>query len=280
MKIAHIPRKRFAQHFLTDSRTAEKIVQFAGIGPEDTVLEIGPGKGILTEHILKMAKQVVAVEIDRDLVGILKEKFANIEKFTLMQTDFLKVDLGNFFSDTEGRIKVVSNIPYNISGQIIDKLIRNRAVISHAVLMVQKEVALRLTAVPGSRDYGLATLNLALCAQSQKVMDIKPGAFFPSPEVMSSIISITFNQYNLYDLKNEKLFREITGAGFRMRRKMIRNTIIPYLVSKGITEQKAHQILDEAGINPTVRPETLHVAAFVALSNTLNDMIAYEACRE
>ena len=272
MKIAHSPRKRFAQHFLTDDRTAERIVQLAQIGSENTVLEIGPGKGILTNHILKLAKRVIAVEIDRDLVDILTERFDGIDGFTLIQSDFLKINFRDLIDDKSEKIKIVSNIPYNISGQIIDKLIRERSCISQAILMVQKEVALRLTAVPGTKDFGLTTLNLGLCAQCTKEMDVKPGAFFPSPKVISSVVSITFNEDNLFGLKDEKIFREITGAGFRMRRKMIRNTIIPYMLSKGITEKNAFTILAEAGISPTVRPETLDVAAFVTMSNMLCEM--------
>ncbi|MCE5250822.1 16S rRNA (adenine(1518)-N(6)/adenine(1519)-N(6))-dimethyltransferase RsmA [bacterium] len=267
---SHRAQKRFGQHFLTDRRTADRIVGIAEIGPDDIVLEIGPGKGILTGFLLDRAGHVTAVEIDRDLVGMLRDIFADQGNFRLIEADILGLDLNGLFGDAGRRITVVSNLPYNISTPVIELLIRNRKLVANAVLMVQREVARRLCAVPGTKDYGLTTLNLALCARCRKMLDIKPGAFDPPPEVVSSVISITFNEGSLYPLRNEKLFREITGAAFRMRRKMIRNSMVPFMLSRGISGVRAADMLADAGIDPMSRPETLDVSKFVAVSNSVD----------
>ncbi len=158
-------KKRFGQHFLANGHTADRIVEAADIQPGDIVLEIGPGKGILTSFLLERAKQVIAVEIDRDLTGNLLGQFGSRTGFHLIEGDILALDMQKTFCDSSGRIKVVSNLPYNISTPVIELLIRNRALVSLAVLMIQKEVAGRLLASPGSKDYGLTTINLGLCAR-------------------------------------------------------------------------------------------------------------------
>ena len=270
----HRSRKSLGQHFLIDGRIADRIVDSAGIEPEDTVLEIGPGKGILTERLLERTCNLTVVEIDRDLLGILNERFGKRKGFRIVEADILKIDLRELFKDVSGRIKVVSNIPYNISTPIIELLCRNRALVSEAVLMVQKEVARRLLSKPGSKDYGLTTLNLALCAKGRMVMKVKPGVFDPPPEVMSSVISLVFSVNLLYSLESEESFRTITGVAFRQRRKMIRNTLIPHMVSQGISKSGALNLLSKEGINPMSRPETLDVKDFVNLSNAITMSLA------
>ena len=274
MNNGHRPRKSLGQHFLTDGRIADRIVDSAGIEPEDTVLEIGPGKGILTERLLERTCNLTVVEIDRDLLGILNERFGKRKGFRIVEADILKIDLRELFKDVSGRIKVVSNIPYNISTPIIELLCRNRALVSEAVLMVQKEVARRLLSKPGSKDYGLTTLNLALCSKGRMVMKVKPGVFDPPPEVMSSVILLVFSVNLLYSLESEESFRTITGVAFRQRRKMIRNTLIPHMVSQGISKSAALDLLSRKGIDPMSRPETLDVKDFVNLSNAITMSLA------
>jgi len=271
--VRHKPRKRFGQHFLTDQCTADLFIQSACLTGDDTVLEIGPGKGILTERLLKNVKHVTAIEIDRNLVALLKDRFTGIDNLRLIEADILSVDLESLFRDTGGKIKVVSNLPFNISTPVIEMLIRNRKRVSDAVFFVQKEVASRLIAEPDSKEYGLTTLNLALYARCSKVMDVKPESFSPRPEVMASVIAISFEENCRYALSNERLFREITGTAFRMRRKMIRNTLVPYMVSMGATGTEANEILADAGIDPRTRPENLHVSSLVTMSNSLGDLI-------
>ena len=270
MTIMHRPSKSLGQHFLVNGRIADRIVECAGLKEDDTVLEIGPGRGILTGRLLERAGNVTAVEIDRNLIGFLKERFGEYKGFTLFEADVLKIDLKEIFKGVSGRIKVVSNIPYNISTPIIEILCRNRKLVSEAVLMVQKEVARRLFSQPGTKEYGLTTLNLALCAEGRRIMDVKPGAFDPPPEVISSVISLVFSGDLRYPLENEDIFRRLTGFSFRQRRKMIRNTAIPYMISQGISKADSLDLLSSAGIDPVSRPETLDVEAFVNLSNRIN----------
>ncbi len=270
----HRPDKSLGQHFLIDGRIADRIVEVAGIEPEDTVLEIGPGKGILTERLLRRTRHVTAVEIDRNLLMLLNDKFGKIEGFKIVEADILKVDLNELFKNVYGRIKVVSNIPYNISTPILEFLCRNRALVSEVVIMVQKEVAERLMSKPGSKDYGLTTLNLALCARVSTVMDVKPDAFSPQPEVMSRVISLVLSENLLYSLESEEMFRTITGIAFRQRRKMMRNTVIPYMISLGISKSDVLRLLSTVGIDPASRPETLDVEDFVNLSNAVYQKLA------
>jgi 16S rRNA (adenine1518-N6/adenine1519-N6)-dimethyltransferase len=269
MKYKHRPEKKFGQHFLVDGNIADQIVDFAELTPDDTVLEIGPGRGILTEKLLERTENVTAVEIDRNLITNLRLKFDAHKAFNLVEADILKTDLNELFGDVIGRIKVVSNLPYYISTPIIELLGKNRHLVSNAVLMLQREVAARLVAKPGSKEFGLTTLNLALGATGNVVMNIRPEAFNPPPAVMSSVISLVFSEKMLYSLESEEMFRKITGVSFRQRRKMLRNTMIPHLVSLGISEEDVAVILENAGIDPMARPETLDVAAFVNVSNAV-----------
>jgi len=274
MTIMHRPSKSLGQHFLVDESIADRIVECAGLKRDDTVFEIGPGRGILTGRLLEKVQNVTAVEIDRNLIGFLKEQFEGYNGFTLLEADVLKIDMEDVFKGVSGRIKVVSNIPYNISTPIIEILCRNRKLVSEAVLMVQKEVARRLLSQPGSRDYGLTTLNLALYTKGSRIMDVKPGSFDPPPEVMSSVISLVFSGEPKYQLENEGIFHTVTGIAFRQRRKMIRNTVIPYMTSLGISKADSIDLLSSAGIDPVSRPETMDVEDFVNLSNGINRALA------
>ena len=276
----HIPRKRFGQHFLVNEHIADRIVESAAIGPDDTVLEIGPGKGILTARILGLARNLFAVEIDRDLAATLRKRFEGARGFHLVEADILTLDLDALLENVSTPIKVVSNIPYNISSPIIEYLIRNRGLVSGAVLMVQKEVARRLLSDAGSKDYGLTTLNLSLCANGKKVMDVRPGSFYPPPGVMSSVISLVFSEKYHYPLEDEAVFRTITGVAFRQRRKMIRNTLIPFFISKGMSQPDAANILLSAGIDLQVRPETITVGDFVKISNAFTEFSLRSGTRE
>ena len=263
----HRPIKRFGQHFLVDGGIADRIVDSAGLSSDDTVLEIGPGKGVLTERLLERAGRVTAVEIDRNLVPVLRKRFGGLPGFTMIEGDILDLDLPGAFAGVQGRIKVVSNIPYTISTPIVELLCRNRALVSRAVIMVQREVASRLLSPPGPKAYGLSTLNLALCAEGRRIMDVKPGAFDPPPEVMSSVIGLEFSECLRYPLEYEREFYAVTGAAFRQRRKMIRNTVIPYLTGRGLAMDDVERLLASAGIDPCARPETVGVGGFVALAN-------------
>jgi len=268
-KSRHRPRKRFGQHFLADEHIADRIVEAAGLTADDTVLEIGPGKGVLTGRLLEKARLVYAVEIDRDLARSLRERFAENAGFRLVEADILRLDLSELFGDDTGPVRVVSNIPYNISKPIIELLVRSRDIVTDAVLMVQLEVAKRLLAKPGSKDYGLSTLNLALFAEGEKLMNVRPGSFRPPPAVMSGVISLSFSKTCRYSLADVGVFYRLTGAAFRQRRKMVRNTLIPYIMSLGIDRGDADDLITSARIDPRSRPEDIDIYGFVRLSNSL-----------
>ncbi len=262
-------KKWFGQHFLVNPGIARKIAEAASLSPDDVVLEIGPGLGILTEQLLARAGQVTAVEIDRSLIDELTGKFGTIPKFRLVTGDILETDLDDLFRGTPRRIVVAANIPYNITTPIIELLGAHRRLIDRAVLMVQKEVADRLLAPPGSRTYGLTTINLSLSATGRKIMTVSPGSFSPPPEVTSAVIALTFSPGIRYPLRDESLFRALTGAAFRQRRKMIRNSVFPFLESLGIGKDQALELFKIVGISPEARPETIDTARFAALANTV-----------
>jgi len=269
----HTPRKRFGQHFLVNTPIADRIVGAAELNAGETVLEIGSGTGVLTERLVGRAARVFAVEIDRDLIARLQERFGGDPSFTLIEGDVLAVDLSPVFAENTGRIVVVANIPYNISSPIIDRLIGYSSLISRAVLMVQREVAERLAAGPGSKSYGLTSLNCARVGTVEKVMDVRPGSFRPPPTVMSRVIRIRFDERPRHPVIDERLFRELTGAAFRQRRKMVRNTLVPWLTGKGFSREDAARILTESGIAPDVRPETLTVDSFARLADLVAQRI-------
>lgn len=269
MNTGHRAKKRFGQHFLTNPSIAAKIADAAALTPDDTVLEIGPGRGILTEQLLSRAGQVVAVEIDRTLIPLLTDSFGADNRFSLIEQDILTVDLPSLFAGVSGRIAVCANIPYNITAPIIELLTANHALIDRAVLMVQREVADRLLAPPGTKQYGLPTLNLSLAATVKKVMTVAPGSFTPPPEVTSAVVALTFSPELRYQLIDQRLFHQITGAVFRQRRKMIRNTLGQFCAQRGITPENMEEALGAAGIDPKTRPETVDTARFVILTNAL-----------
>ena len=271
---------RYGQHFLVSGHIADRIIESAHLNAHDIVLEIGPGKGILTERLIEKVQKVIAVEVDRKLAEELKRRFWGKKNFHIVIDDILSIDLPTLFSGEKDKVKVVSNIPYYISTPIIELLIKNRSLVSHAVLMVQKEVAKRILAQPGSKEYGLTSINVALCADVKRVMDVKPGAFTPPPAVISSVISLVFNESYRYPLNDADILWAVTGAAFRGRRKMIRNTFVPYLVSLGITESDAQHLLATAGVDGRERPEALDVGTFVALSNALGDFFSRHRVHE
>lgn len=274
----HRPRKRFGQHFLTDPHIADRIVAAAAPGEHEPVLEIGPGRGVLTERLLQSAGDVWAVELDRDLIPILRDRFGGDRCFHLIESDILAFDPRTI--PVEGRIRVVANIPYNITTPIIDYLIRHRAVFSGGVLMMQRERAARLLAGPGSRQYGLASLNFALYGSGRRLFDVAPGSFSPPPEVTSSVVELEIREHCRYPLRDGRMFHSLTGAVFRQRRKMIRNTLIPFLAQIGIPADDAAGLLEETGIPPEARPEAIGVREYVALSNLCGDILARHHPRE
>ncbi|MFZ5940411.1 MAG: 16S rRNA (adenine(1518)-N(6)/adenine(1519)-N(6))-dimethyltransferase RsmA [Bacteroidota bacterium] len=246
------PKKHLGQHFLTDPSIARRITDALVPDGPSTVIEIGPGTGVLTgELLLRQELRLIPVEIDHEAVEYLLQKYPGLAP-SLQETDFLKADLSAFIS---GPFYVIGNFPYNISSQIFFKLLEYRENLVQVVCMLQKEVAERLVAGPGTKDYGILSVLLQAYFDAEYLFTVKPGSFFPPPAVNSAVIRLTRNSVSQLGC-DEKLFRNIVKTTFNQRRKTIRNSIRPILP----VEASEHELL-------TRRPEQLAVSEFVNLTN-------------
>jgi 16S rRNA (adenine1518-N6/adenine1519-N6)-dimethyltransferase len=245
------PKKHLGQHFLTDPSIAGRIVDALNVASGDTVLEIGPGTGVLTEHLLEKKIRLVPVEIDRDSVIHLKKRWPDLEE-TIIEKDFLKMDISDHIT---GPFHLIGNFPYNISSQIFFRVLEYRQRIPSVVCMIQKEVATRIASPPGSREYGILSVLLQAYYKIESLFTVKPGSFFPPPKVTSGVIRLTRNGTIALPC-NEKLFVQVVKTTFNQRRKMIRNSIKPILPN-----------LDNEIELLSKRPEQLGVPQFIELTN-------------
>jgi 16S rRNA (adenine1518-N6/adenine1519-N6)-dimethyltransferase len=259
--------KRLGQHFLTDEEPIHAMLAAAGIRREDCVLEIGPGLGVLTVKLCERAGKVAAVEKDRDLVPILRSTTRDFKNICIIEEDVLKLDMEslkeNYFKND---FKVVANLPYYITSPIIMRIVHNRHLTKLAVVMVQKEVARRLTALPGGGDYGILSIAVQLYADVDIVCEVGREAFMPPPKVDSAVVRILLRQEPRVMLEDEVLFFKVVEAAFGERRKMIRNSLKGRLVLPGISLDKIDDALEKAGIDPTRRGETLSIQEFARLA--------------
>ncbi len=260
-------RKELGQNFLSDPNAARMIVTRAGISDQDRVLEIGPGLGALTIPAAKQARDLVAVEKDTRLTEILlgeleREGVKNVE---LINNDILHQDL-NALSRGE-RMIVIGNLPYNISSQVLFMLVENRHLIQRAVLMFQKELAERISASPGGRDYGRLSVVMQYCSTVKKVADLSAHLFFPKPAVDSRVIEVRFFETTPYSGERERFLFKVIKAAFSKRRKTLRNSLAGGEL--GIDTKITAQILETAGIDPVRRAETLDVKEYSRLSDVL-----------
>ena len=257
------PRKRFGQHFLADQNIAERIVALVQPLPGDLVLEIGPGRGVLTQRLVARGGRLVAVEIDRDLVAYLRQRLASPD-FRLIEGDILDLDLAQLLRE-EGRerLLVVGNLPYNITAPLLFGMLEQADHIRSAVLMVQQEVARRLAARPGTKDYSLLTVLLSLRAQVHTRIQVAPGAFRPVPKVHSTVIEVQFEPAR-YPVQDERIFGRLVRTSFGQRRKMLRNSLLA--MCDGQREELEVRAA-AAGIDLSRRPETLSLEEFGRLSD-------------
>ena len=264
------PRKQFAQHWLKSEKALDKIVKAANLSGS-RVLEIGPGTGILTRRLLAEAESVVAVEIDRDLCQRLAKQLGKVDNFLLLQGDILEMDLDNqlvVFTKFQNPNKVVANIPYNITGPILQKLLGTISVpaakpFDSIVLLVQKEVAQRLYAKPGSRAFGALSVRVQYLAECELVCDVPSRDFYPPPKVDSAVVRLRPRQIETTAV-NPRYLETLLKLGFGSKRKMLRNNL------KGSVDlDKLVQLLENLQINPQSRAEDLSVAQWVNLSNNL-----------
>jgi 16S rRNA (adenine1518-N6/adenine1519-N6)-dimethyltransferase len=259
------PRKRFGQHFLEPVWVA-KVVDGINPTPNDTFLEIGPGRGALTRPLAKRAGHVVAVEIDRDLAAALDDE--TIPNLRVIQSDFLALDLDAALADERRPVRVAGNLPYNVSSPILFTLLKaadGGRFFSDATLMLQKEVADRLAANPGDKDYGALAIQIALTADVDRVLTLPPGAFRPPPKVTSALVHLRFRLPSV-DVGDLRVFERIVRGIFLQRRKTLANALRPVADSLG---RPAAQLLERAEVDGRVRPETLTLDDIARLSRAV-----------
>lgn len=261
-------QKKFGQNFLIDTHVLDKIINAAGVTKEDMVLEIGPGIGTMTQYLAEAAGKVVAVEIDANLIPILKETLESYDNVVVMNADVLKVDIKQLAEEYNGGrpIKVVANLPYYITTPIIMGLFEGDVPIDNITVMVQKEVADRMQVGPGSKDYGALSLAVQYYAEPYIVANVPPNCFIPRPNVGSAVIRLTRHKKPPVEVQNPVLMFKLIRASFNQRRKTLQNGLnnspeIPF------TKEQIAGAIESLGVSATVRGEALTLAQFAALAN-------------
>ena len=266
-------QKKFGQNFLIDEHVLDKIIAAAGITKEDFVLEIGPGIGTMTQYLAEAAREVAAVEIDRNLIPILQETLAEYDNVTIINKDVLKLDIAELAREKNGGqpIKVVANLPYYITTPIIMSLFESGVPLSSITVMVQKEVALRMQAQPGTKDYGALSLAVQYYAEPYLAANVPQNCFIPRPNVGSAVIRLTRYAEPPVGVKDEKLMFRLIRASFNQRRKTLLNGLknSPEL---SFSREEILEALARAGLPENVRGETLTLEQFAALADVLADM--------
>ncbi|WP_084511452.1 16S rRNA (adenine(1518)-N(6)/adenine(1519)-N(6))-dimethyltransferase RsmA [Desulfatibacillum aliphaticivorans] len=258
------PKKAKGQNFLADPATARACVERAGLSPDDSVLEIGPGLGALTIPMSRKAKQVIAVEWDSNLAKVLENQIESLglSNITILNQDILKTDIRGIAERAGGNMVVAANLPYNISSQVLIRLIQNRDLFKKAALMFQTELAQRIMAEPGGKDYGRITVLAQYSSRIRVLYSLGPAHFYPKPQVDSQVLEFLFKEPD--PAMNEDILFAVVKAAFAKRRKTLKNALsnseLPF------SGEQAQAALDEAGIDPKRRAETLSVDEFVALA--------------
>lgn len=249
-------KKRLGQHFLHDKNIINKIINSFKITEDDLFLEIGPGEGALTTPLIKKIQNIILIEKDKDLIPVLESKYDS-KKVEIINQDILKYDLSRII---KSNIRVIGNLPYNISTEIIFKLLPHSKNIKDLHFMLQKEVVDRIVANPGTKIYGRLSVMTQVYYTVKKLFDISPNVFIPKPKVDSSYIRLVPRSYVFENIAHEKKFKSIVTMAFTARRKMIKTSL------KGLIESR---LLDELSINPTSRPETLSVTNYMDISKNV-----------
>ena len=261
-------QKKFGQNFLIDPHVLEKIIRAAEITKEDCVLEIGPGIGTMTQYLAENAGEVIAVEIDSNLIPILEDTLSEYSNVTVINEDILKLDVARLAKEKNGGkpIKVVANLPYYITTPIIMGLFESHVPLESITIMVQKEVADRMQTGPGSKDYGALSLAVQYYAEPEIVANVPPNCFMPRPNVGSAVIRLTRHEKPPVDVADEAFLFRIIRASFNQRRK----TLVNGLSNGGVASKEAvSEALQEMGLPASVRGEALTLSQFATLSNLL-----------
>ena len=263
-------QKKFGQNFLIDGNILEKIVNAARITEEDCVLEIGPGIGTMTQYLADRAKSVIAVEVDKNLIPVLRDTLSSYQNVKVINEDILKVDVGRIVREENGGrpIKVVANLPYYITTPIIMGLLEGSAPVDSITVMVQKEVADRMKVGPGTKDYGALSLAVQYYARPEIVANVPPNCFIPRPKVGSAVIRLTRHQTPPVQVQDEDFLFRIIRASFNQRRKTLVNSLnnSPELQ---LTKEQVTKALEQMGLPVAVRGETLTLEQFAELTELL-----------
>ena len=266
-------QKKFGQNFLIDTRVLDKIINAAGLTKEDMVLEIGPGIGTMTQYLAEAAREVVAVEIDNNLIPILRETLKDYENVTIINNDILKVDIKELAESHNGNrpIKVVANLPYYITTPIIMGLFESNVPIDNITVMVQKEVAERMQAKPGTKDYGALSLAVQYYAEPYIVANVPPNCFIPRPNVGSAVIRLTRHQDPPVQVKDASLMFTLIRASFNQRRKTLQNGLYnsPELF---YTKEQIAWAIEQLGVSAQIRGEALTLEQFGRLSDIFSSI--------
>lgn len=265
-------QKKFGQNFLIDTHVLEKIIRAANITKDDFIVEIGPGIGTMTQYLCEAAREVVAVEIDKNLIPILEnDTLSAYDNVTVINQDILKLDLNKLVQErNNGKpIKVVANLPYYITTPIIMGLFENDTPIENITVMVQKEVAQRMQVGPGTKDYGALSLAVQYYAEPYIVANVPPNCFMPRPNVGSAVIQLTKHIEKPVKVKDEKLMFKLIRASFNQRRKTLQNGL-NNSSELNFTKEEIINAIEEAGFSPTIRGEALTLEDFARLADILS----------
>jgi 16S rRNA (adenine1518-N6/adenine1519-N6)-dimethyltransferase len=261
-------KKQFGQNFLIDERVLSRIVEAADLTARDGAFEIGPGAGVVTQRLARNAKQVVTVEKDRTLAPVLEDSLKGMENVKVVFADVLETDLEGLwenFSDCE-KVSVVANLPYYITTPILFHILDSNIRVTNIVVMVQKEVADRMMADPGTKDYGALSVAVQYRAEVDKVVQVSPGCFLPPPNVESTVVRLRIRSEPPVKVDNEKVFYEVVRAAFGMRRKTLLNALSAGL---SLAKKDCEEMFETLQILPNRRGETLHLEEFAEISNYL-----------
>ena len=263
-------QKKFGQNFLIDPHILEEIIYEAGVTKDDFVLEIGPGIGTMTQYLCESAREVVAVEIDSNLIPILKDTLSAYDNVEVMNEDILKVDIAKLARERNGGkpIKVVANLPYYITTPIIMGLFESHVPIDSITIMVQKEVADRMQEGPGSKEYGALSLAVQYYSTPEIVVNVPPSCFMPQPKVGSAVIKLTRHEKPPVDVDDEKLMFKLIRASFNQRRKTLANGLNNF-GGFNLSKEMIQESIEELGVPVNVRGEALSREQFAKLSNII-----------
>lgn len=264
--------KSLGQNFLIDGNIIDNIIKNADINEDDGVIEIGPGIGTLTQKLCESAGKVVAIELDNNLLPILDETLSDYENVEVIHGDVLKVNLNKIIQEKLGgkKVKVVANLPYYITTPIIMKLLEENLSIDKIVVMVQKEVAFRMKAKPGSKDYGALSVAVQYYSKPEIIVDVPKNVFMPKPNVDSAVIMLNIYDDPAVTVKDKKTFFKVVKAAFGQRRKTLLNALASGI---NLNKKEIESILNQIGIDPKRRGETLDITEFARISDEIYNIV-------